>query len=395
MPGRSLNRLTARTVAAAGPGIYEDGGGLRLVVDKHGKRFSIRLSINGRRVHKGLGSVRSVSLAEARIKAAEFRSGARDGRDLAAELKAGQRVGKTFQDAFEAFFELKVTTLSNIKHAAQWRSTMKTYVFPFIGRRPVADIGAGEILLVLRPIWQSKPETAARVLQRMDAVFKSAIVLGHRERASPTLGVAQLLGPQLRPAGNHPAVPYLQVPGLVAKLHCHRGLSPITKLALELLLLTACRSGEVRGARWEEFDRAQNTWIIPASRLKTRRRRHQPHVIPLGPRAISILEEVFAFRSDSGLVFPGVMPGRPLSENTFGKALVSLGFKNVTAHGFRSSFKDWCAESQVRDEVSEAALGHLVAGKVRAAYLRTQFLRERADLALRWEAFLASAGREA
>jgi integrase len=276
MAGRPLNRLTARTILSARPGIYEDGGGLRLTVDQHGKRYSVRLSINGQRVHKGLGSANNVTLADARTKAAEFRVGACNGRDLAAERKAGRRTGKSFRDAFEAFFEVKVTSLSNIKHAAQWRSTMETYVFPTLGRRPVADIDPSEIVVVLRPIWQDKPETATRVLQRMEAVFKSAILLGDRKRASPTTGVAQHLGPQMRPVGSHAAVPYAAVPELVSKLHLQATLQPMTKLGLEFLILTAARSGEVRGARWDEINLAQNLWTIPASRLKTRRRRHQP-----------------------------------------------------------------------------------------------------------------------
>lgn len=157
MGGRSLNRLTARFVASAGPGIYEDGGGLRLVVDEHGKRFSIRLTINGRRVHKGLGSANSLTLAEARNKASEFRSSARNGRDLAAERKIG-RTGRTFRDAFEEYFRVKGPTLSNRKHAAQWRSTVETYVFPVLGQRLVADIDAKEIVSVLQPTGRQSPK---------------------------------------------------------------------------------------------------------------------------------------------------------------------------------------------------------------------------------------------
>lgn len=182
------------------------------------------------------------------------------------------------------------------------------------------------------------------------------------------------------------------MPDLVLRLHNHRALQPLTKLALEFLILTACRSGEVRGATWDEIDLTQRLWTIPASRLKMRRRRHQPHIVPLSPRVLSILHAALAFRTDKGLVFPGAIAGRPLSENTFAKVLLNLGFAKVTVHGFRSSFKDWCAEDgQIRDDVSEAALGHLIADKVRAAYLRTQFLRERTELGVRWEAFVLSA----
>lgn len=388
---RTMNRLTARQVARAAPGIHEDGGGLRLNVEASGaRRWTLRLTVRGKRRHKGLGSFPLVSLQEARDKAREYRKAASEGRDLAAERRSGRSNVATFRHAFEAFFELKRRSLINPKHIAQWHSTMATYVMPSIGDRPVADITASEIIALMKPIWFSKPETAARVLQRVEATFKSAILNELRERASPTIGVADHLGPHERNVGCHAAMHYTAVPEFLIRL---RGAakSSTARLALEFLILTACRSQEVRGASWAEINLDQAVWSIPAARMKTRRRRRHPHVVPLSPRCMEILVESRALNPKGDLIFPGAKQGKPLSENTFVKIMRDMGVAKATAHGFRSAFKDWCAEVLcVRDEVSEAALSHGVSGKVRAAYLRTDFLSERVGLMREWGFWLRS-----
>lgn len=396
---RTRYRLTALFVERSRrPGIYADGGGLSLVVTSTGvKRWELRVTERGRRRQLGLGLVSDVSLEAVRRKAGEIRAAIRDDRKVEGHRPFdGTRRSQpaaagpmTFRGAFEAFFELKARQLSNPKHAAQWRSTMEAYVFPGIGGRSITDIGAAEIIDVLKPIWNEKPETAKRVLQRMRAVFEAAIVRGDRLSASPTTGVAKVLGQRrLGPVRHHPAMPYHQVPEFVRRLRTLDGW-PATRLAFELLILTAARSGEVRLAKHEEFDAPAKLWIVPPERMKAR----EAHAVPLCPRALAIIAEARKFYPHSQLLFPGTVDRQPLSDMTFTKVLRDAGFAgSATAHGFRSSFKDWCAEvAKVPDEVSEAALAHTIPGKVRAAYLRTKFLDERRKLMPRWANYVAAA----
>ena len=396
---RTRFRLTALFVdRSRRPGVYADGGGLSLVVTSTGvKRWELRVTERGRRRQLGLGLLSDVSLNEARRRAAEIRAAIRDGREVeghrpfdgALHRRRAATGPTTFRSAFDAFFELKAPQLSNPKHAAQWLSTMDAYVFPRIGGRSIADIGPAEIIDLLKPIWNEKPETAKRVLQRMRAVFEAAIVRGDRLSASPTTGVAKVLGQRrLGPVRHHPAMPYRQVPEFVRRL-CTLDGWPATRLAFELLILTAARSGEVRLAKHEEFDEVAKLWIVPPERMKAR----QAHVVPLCPRALAIIAEARRFYPMSEFLFPGTVDRQPLSDMTFTKVLRDAGFAgSATAHGFRSSFKDWCAEvAKVPDEVSEAALAHTIPGKVRAAYLRTKFLDERRKLMPLWADYVTAA----
>ncbi len=392
---RTQNTLTALAVAKQNrPGLYGDGAGLSLVVTAAGvKRWELRLSASGHRRQLGLGLYPAVSLEDARRNASalreDFRRDARppSGRRPTEAVDCRPADVMSFRAAFEDFFEMKGPQLSNPKHAAQWRSTMEAYVFPSIGRRPIADISAAEVIDILKPIWNDKPETAKRVLQRMRVVFEAAIVRGNRQSAAPTIGVKSMLGARARSAqAHHAALPYADVPAFVLALRTLAGL-PATRLAFEFLILTAARSGEVRGATWGEINTATATWTVPGPRMKSRDR----HIVPLSDRAVEILRAARDAYPGSALVFPGAKQGRPLSDMTLTKALRSaeLGGK-ATAHGFRSSFKDWCAEfAQVRDDVSEAALAHAIPNKVRAAYLRTNFLDERRTLMQRWSDYLS------
>ena len=369
------------------PGLYEDGAGLRLVItDQKTKRWALRLTINGRRVERGLGVYPDVGLDDARQKAAELRRAAKDGRDARAEDKQKKRSNSTFKDAFEKFFSVREQQLSNGKHVQQWRSTMRDYVFPVIGNRPVAEITAGEILDVVQPIWFTKPETATRVLQRLNAVFDSAILRGTREKANPCIGVSGELGTDHRKVKHHAALPWQEVPAFVRDLR-QRAAMPATVLAFEFLILTAARSGEARGALWQEFDLVRRRWTIPASDPVTGRRMkgEEVHVVPLSDPAIQILNTARDLH-DGPVVFPGTK-GQPLSDNTLSKLMRDAAIPG-TPHGFRSAFKDWAAETGVRDEVSEAALAHADRDRVRAAYRRTRFLDERVGLMQRWAAFV-------
>jgi integrase len=386
---RAKHRLSAVRVAIVKePGLYEDGGGLRLILtDKGVKRWALRLTIRGRRVERGLGLWPTVSLEEARRKADQFRRAAKEGRDARLEEKhESRRQTVRFRDAFDAFFEVRRQQLSNGKHVQQWQNTMRDYVFPILGNRPVDLITAAEVIEVLKPIWFSKPETAARVLQRIKATFDSAILRGTREKANPCIGITRELGTDHRKVVHHRALAWEAVPAFVRSLRS-REMRPVTRLLLEFLILTAARSGEARGALWNEIDLIARTWTIPASDPISGRRMKAGvmHVVPLADRAVEILQEARKLH-EGQLVFPG-NKGQPLSDNTLSKLMRDGGVLG-TPHGFRSAFKDWAAEIGVRDEVSEAALAHADRDKVRAAYRRTRYLDERRMLMRRWAEFL-------
>jgi integrase len=386
---RAANRLSAIKVSKLKePGLYEDGAGLRLVITEQGiKRWTLRVTINGRRVERGLGVMPTVGLDEARRKAEVFRRAAQEGRDARKEEKEGRRTaGVTFKDAFKQFFDVRRQQLKNAKHIQQWENTMRDFVFPVIGNRPVAEVTPAEVLKVLQPIWFAKPETASRVLQRLSAVFDSAILRQTRERSNPCIGVTRELGTDHRKVTHHPALPWAQVPSFVQGLH--KGPATLTtKLLFEFLIHTVARSEQAREALWQEFDLERRTWTIPALDPVTKRRMKggKPHVVPLSDRVMEILAQARGLH-DGDLVFPG-QKGQSLSDNTLSKLMRDAKIPG-TPHGFRSSFKDWAAETGVRDEVSEAALAHKDRNKVRAAYRRTRFLDERVGVMRAWSKFV-------
>jgi integrase len=340
----------------------------------------------GTRREFGLGSLHDVPIVEARAEASKMRREARIGRDPADERRADAARRVTFRQAFDAYFEIKRKGLSNAKHLAQWPSTMEMYVFPRLGNRPVAEILSGEVLAVLEPIWHAKPETAKRVLQRMQAIFDSAILRNWRERASPCIGVAQALGGTAhRRVQHHAALPYEAVADFLRELRrSHARLE--TRLAFEWLILTATRSGETRHAGWSEIDAARRIWIIPGQRMKGSGGNRREHHVPLSDRCLQILDEARVLKRSSSLLFPSDRTGKPLSDMTFTKLLRDLGYGGrVTAHGFRSSFRDWATEvEKVREVVAEAALAHAVRDKTEAAYRRTTYLEDRRTLMQRW-----------
>lgn len=331
-----------------------------------------------------------ISLDDARQKAGAFRRAAKEGRDARVDINQRQRASAaTFDNAFEAFFAIKEQQLSNGKHRTQWRATMNAYVLPHIGRRSVAEISAAEVLALLQPIWFSKPETASRVLQRIKVVFDSAILRGTRERANPCTGIVRELGTDHRRTKHHAALPWQAVPAFVQNLR-HRAVLPATRLLFTFLILTVARSGEARGALWQEFDLERRVWVIPGFDPASGRRMKtgQTHIVPLSDAAVAILKEARSLHAGP-LVFSGTK-AQPLSDGTLSKLMRDAGVEG-TSHGFRSSFKDWCAETGVRDEVSEATLAHTDANRVRAAYRRTDYLSERGDLMQRWASFVSGA----
>lgn len=384
---RSLARLTAATIKKTDrPGVYQDGGGLRFVVTPAGTRqWVLRVTINGKRRDVGLGGYPAVSLEAARELASGHRSTAKTGGDPIEERRIEKAKARTYKEAFDDYYATKKKELTNGSHVREWESCMKRYVFPKIGTRPVGEVRAGEIVDILRPIWEVKAETARRVLQRITAVFDAEIVLENRERANPCTGVARVLGATQREKGKFRSLPYGQIGAFVKALRQRAG-DPATRLCLEWLILTAARSGEARGAAWAEIDQKQALWTLPAERMKGRRE----HVVPLCGRCVEIVKEARALGRKGPLVFPSELSGEMLSDMTLTKLLRDMDYAKVaTVHGFRSTFKTWSGEvDKARDEVSEAALAHQDGNAVRAAYLRAQYLDERAELMSRWEKFV-------
>lgn len=378
--------LTAVAVRSANPGRHADGNGLHLEVDESGaRRWMVRLMVQGRRRDIGLGSTSLVSLAEARNIAIDMRL-ARDGGDPLAERRKSRRVVPTFAEAARACHEEHKGNWKNGKHADQWLNTLETYAFPVIGTMSVAQVGGPEVRDVLLPIWLEKPETARRLRQRIGTVLDWAIAKGVRESENPVRSVVKGLPKQKDRTEHFAALPYDEVPGFLRLLRTTEKAGPVVKGLFELVVLTAVRSGEARGARWNEIDLQAKVWTIPGERMKA----GKPHTIPLSPRAVAVLEEAAKHRKTddlAALVFPGERSGKPMSDMTLTALLRRLAVK-ATAHGLRSSFRDWCAEAtNFPREVAEAALAHALESKVEAAYRRSDLLEKRRKLMEAWAGF--------
>ena len=288
----------------------------------------------------------------------------------------------TFEEAAKAVHEEHKRGWRNGKHQAQWLATLKTYAFPTIGQLSVAVITTGQVRDLLADIWLTKPETARRVRQRIGTVLDFAHGKGWRE-PFVMAAVSKALPRQPRKSGRFAAMPFAEVPSFLGKL---REGNSVGRLALEALVLTAARSGEIRGAKWSEFDLEARTWTIPAVRMKA----GKAHTVPLSDPVLSVLDRASTIRlAGSDLVFPGAVRGKPLSDMTLLKILRDMKLE-TTVHGFRSAFRDWCAEEKtVSSEVAEAALAHTIPNKVEAAYRRTDFLEKRRKLMDAWGAFCA------
>jgi integrase len=325
----------------------------------------------------------SVGIAEAREKASQWRKTAKEGRDPSEEAKRLNAIMPTFTEAAEAYHESRKGSWKNGKHADQWINTLRTYAYPAIGKLTVDRIDAPEIQSVLIPIWQSKAETAVRVRQRIGTVLDHCKAMGWRDTEAPMRAVNTLLKGLKQPKkGNFAALRYKAVPAFMAKLKAKQPTAG--NLALQFLILTAARSGEVRGAAWSEIDFERALWTIPAERMKM----GQEHQVPLPPAAITILEAAkgeLIIQPDR-IIFPG-LKRQALSDMTLGKVLKSNGGDGYTVHGFRSSFRDWCAESGFNNDWAEAALAHSVPNRVEAAYRRTKFLEQRRGLMVEWAVF--------
>lgn len=381
-PEKALSAVQIRQLKTAGR--YADGNGLYLVVDPScAKRWVLRTIVKGKRRDIGLGGVSLVSLNEAREKAGSYRKIARQGGDPVAEKRKTEVPVPTFSAAAEQVFEEHKGSWRNAKHAAQWITTLRTYAFPILGVRPVDQIEAPDILRVLGPIWLTKPETARRVRQRIGTVLDWAKVAGYRIGENPVHGVSKGLPKQGGKDDHHAALPYSEMPGFAETLS-QTGVSEGARLAFEFLILTASRTNEVLGMMWQEVDDDGRTWTVPAERMKAKR----IHRVPLSPRCMEILDRAKQIGAQSAFVFPGRSGDKPLSNMVFLMTLRRMNLE-VTAHGFRSSFRDWAAEeTNFPREVCEMALAHTVENRVEAAYRRGDLFDKRRELMTLWSQFV-------
>ncbi|WP_303794396.1 tyrosine-type recombinase/integrase [Sandarakinorhabdus limnophila] len=400
MPRKVNNALTPLTVKNAKPGRHADGGGLHLLVKESGARsWVFRFMLNGKSRDVGLGTAGpgGTSLADARTARDALRLKVKAGIDPLQErqqeaeealamAQAANVAGITFKAVAEAYIETNEGSWRNDKHRLQWKNTLSTYVYPVIGDLPVAKVGTAHVLQILEPIWKAKTETASRLRGRMETILDAAKARGYRDGENPARWrghIAQILPARSRlTRGHHKAMPYEAVPAFVGALHQR---AAVAALALEFAILTAARTGEVIGAKWGEVDLEKAVWTIPASRMKA----GKEHRVPLSPRAVEILNAVQELRQE--WLFPAVRGGT-LSGMAMSMLLRRMQV-DVTVHGFRSSFRDWCAESTgYGHEVAEMALAHTIDNKVERAYRRGDLFDKRRRLMGDWATFCISGG---
>jgi integrase len=378
-----MGKLTQAHIKAAlnAPGRYHDGDGLVLFVRETGKASWVaRIQQDGARREFGLGSQRAVGLAEAREKAALVKAALVAGRDPHVALKPPKEMTRTFREAALGFLEAKTADakISDAKRK-QNLAQLKAYVFPALGKLHVQSIDADAIAACLRPIWTRKPETARKVRSLIIRTLRFARPDGALFIGTLGPAVADRLPTQPK-RGNHEAMPYADLPAFMARLADKGGMGA---LALRAAILTAARSGEVRGATWAEIDLEAAVWTVPAERMKARR----AHRVPLSAACIDLFKQASSIkRAGSDLVFPSGK-GEPLSDMTLTKVLRDMDVA-CTVHGFRSTFRDWAAEqTSLPGEVAEAALAHAVPKAVEAAYRRTDFFDKRRELMEAWAGF--------
>ncbi len=394
---RTIGKLTALAVAQAKRrGYYGDGGGLFLQVSATGsKSWVFRFKEAGRLREMGLGPTHTIGLADARQRAQECRKARLDGKDPIEMRRAERSTAKldaakamSFRACADRYIASHKAGWRNAKHAAQWTATLETYVYPSFGALPVQGVDVGLVMKAIEPIWATKPETAGRVRGRIEAILDWASARGYRQGENPARwrGHLENLLPKrskVRRVEHHAALPYPEIAAFMSELRQQEG---VAARALEFAILTAARTGEVIGARWDEFNLAEHLWTIPADRMKA----GKEHRVPLSDAALAIVEQMATIRSGD-FVFPGGRANRPLSNMAFLMLLRRIGRGDLTAHGFRSSFRDWAAErTSFPAEVAEMALAHAVADKVEAAYRRGDLFQKRRQLADAWAKFCAA-----
>ncbi len=381
-----MTRLTAAKVKTLrDPGRYGDGVGLCLVVRPTGSKSWVqRVVVNGRRRDIGLGGYPTVTLAKARERAAANRVAIADGQDPAPDKR--KPTTPTFKEAAYAVLEMNRPRWRSAKHGANWIQMLERHAMPTLGTMPVDRIDRSHVLDVLVPIWTTKQETARRVRQRLKAIFRWAMAHDYIDRnpAGEALDGALPAMPIVRE--HFRALPYEEVSRALATVEASTA-TLSSRLCLRYLVLTAARSGEARGATWDEIDMKGREWRIPGSRMKGGRE----HRIPLPSTALDVLRQARALEDDSGLVFPSTLKsGRPLSDMTLTKILRTVGLADrATVHGFRTSFKTWAMEqTDTPWAVGEAALAHTLGNSTEQAYARSDLFERRRVLMQQWADYL-------
>jgi integrase len=388
-----MGKLTAAQVKGLRmEGRYLDGQGLALVVREGGRRYwTYRYQRGGRERLMSFGNADHISLARARELHAQARAIVLAGGDPLTERAQAQapQGEHRFAEVAEDYIRSHEAGWRGKRSAETWRQTLTDHVFPKLGKLPTAEIDTTAVLTVLTPIWNRMPETASRIRGRIEIILDYAAVRGWRSGPNPAIwrGNLKLTLParaKVRPVEHHPAMPWQDMPAFMARL---RALTTVHAAALQFIILTASRSGEVRGARWDEFDLERRVWTVPGVRMKA----GKPHRVPLSDAAMAVLHRMAGIRTGE-LVFFGRKPGRPLPDTTLLRVLWALGHRGTTVHGCRSSFRDWAAEATAYpNHVVEQALAHSIGSAVEAAYRRGDLFAKRVALMSDYAAYLASA----
>lgn len=398
-----MGNLTAKTIEKlvkdGTSKMHNDGDGLYLRVKSPGSAsWLYRYRTNGKLRDMGLGAYPAVTLSEARDLATDARKLAKTGTDplearkrsraeLAVEQRRAAALATTFESVAQDYIDSQRAGWKNAKHASQWSNTLATYAFPVIGDLPPNEITTEHLLKILRPIWTQVPETASRVRNRIELVLDAAKAVGLREGENPARwrGHLDKLFPKRSKVSrvvHHPALPWQEAPAFITELRNHNSLS---HRALEMTILTCCRTSEVLEARWDELDLNEGIWTIPEERMKA----GKSHRIPLTSPLRSLLESLNRI-DDSPFLFPGQKEGKSLSNMSMLMTLRRMGYKHITVHGFRSTFRDWAAEntSHPRD-VCEQALAHTLESSVESAYRRGDMFEKRRKLMEDWAQYLS------
>lgn len=401
---RTVEKLSAKAVeSTVKPGMYADGGGLYLqVASPTRKSWIFRYSSGGKPRWCGLGSAfeGGLTLKQARAERDAKREQLRQGIDpIEAQREKRQRRTEdapqvvTFREAATKYIGAMEPGWRNAKHRQQWTSTLETYAFPLLGDMPVADVGTAKVLEVLEPIWSVKLQTAMRLRGRIERVLNWAKTRdlregenpaqwrGHLENSLPKPGALR----KVKPIKHHAALPYADMPDFMSRLRAHDGMAA---KALEFAILTAARTGEVLGARWDEIGLDSALWTIGAARMGKTARDHR---VPLSPAAVALLRDVRQLSGHFDVVFPNLTRGAPLSNMSMLKQLERMDRSDITPHGFRSTFRDWAAErTNYQNHVVEMALAHTIGSAVEAAYRRGDLLDIRRRLMDEWSAYCES-----
>jgi integrase len=391
--GNFTDRSTKGKLA---PGVHADGDGLYLAVSATGSRsWLFRSTIKGRttgagkayRVEVGLGSLKDIGLADAREMAAQMRKQCRAGTN---PLDEKRRERQSFEQAARQLYA-KEAPIWAPSHAKRWLSSLEVYAFPKIGNRPIEDIRRPDVVEILEPLWRSRHETARKLKIRVAQVIDYATDRGLYHDANPARGTIRSLETLHREPVHMAALPWRDLPDFITQLSEREGVSA---RALEFAILTCARSGEIRGAAWEEVDDKAGVWAVPAERMKARR----AHRVPLSKAALTVLAKVRGL--DAHLIFPSAQRDKDgnakvMSDMAFKALYGRMKVEGITTHGFRSTFRDWCSESARADfEIAEAALAHSVGTTVARAYARSDLFERRRALMEAWARYATGGSGE-